>query len=88
MTPWRSAPDPLLDYARGFVEGIDLGSECDVHAKLEPLLRNAAIFGTDLYEAGLGERVEGYFVRLISGKGAVRQTIQEILTNECKERCV
>jgi fructuronate reductase len=41
-------------------------------------LRNQSIFGNDLYELGLGEKIEGDFKRLISGPGAVRATIQAI----------
>ena len=45
--------------------------------KLEKLVGDASIFGVNLYEAGLGELAEKYFVELIAGKGAVRETLKK-----------
>ena len=36
---------------------------------------SAGIFGSDLYEVGLGEKIEGYFEELIAGPHAVRNTL-------------
>lgn len=44
------------------------GQDFDVHETLSPILSNQSIFGNDLYEIGLGEKVEGYFKKLISSK--------------------
>ncbi len=43
------------------------------------LLRNKAIFGVDLYEVGLGDRVCNYFEELTAGVGAVRVTLTGVL---------
>ena len=43
----------------------------------EPVLKDKTIFAVDLYEAGLGEKIEGMFVELIAGKGAVRNTLKK-----------
>ena len=32
------------------------------------------IFGINLYEAGIGDKIEEMFVEEISGKGAIRET--------------
>jgi fructuronate reductase len=48
---------------------------------LKPILINEEIFGIDLYEIGLGEKIEGYFDEMISGVGAVRLTLEKYL--EC-----
>jgi fructuronate reductase len=39
------------------------------------------IFGTDLYEAGVGEKVEEIFTELTAGPGAVRSTIRKVLAD-------
>ena len=35
------------------------------------------VFGLDLYEAGLGDRIEGFVRELFAGKGAVRKTLHK-----------
>ena len=71
------SPDPLFDTVRPYVEGIKLGEACDVESKIKGLLEDAQIFGVNLYEAGLADKVCGYFSELIAGKGAVRATLQK-----------
>lgn len=73
------SPDPLYDQLHEYVAGIKLGEKTDVHAALQPILSNAAIFGNDLYEIGIGEKVEGDFAQMIAGPGAVRTTIEATL---------
>jgi fructuronate reductase len=81
---FECSPDPLLDSSRAHVAGIKLGdgvgtTDGNFGAKLKPLLSDAKIFGVDLYEAGLGTLVEGYFAELVAGKGAIRKTLQKYL---------
>ncbi len=71
------SPDPLLDAVRPHVAGIKLGEENDVETALKPVLGDKAIFGVDLYEMGLADRVCGYFRELTAGVGAVRQTLKK-----------
>ncbi len=77
---FEPSPDPLLAKLRAYVNGIELGASGPFQAALKPLLSDATIFGVDLYEAGLGGRVEGYFAELVSGPGAVRRTLQKYLS--------
>ena len=70
--------DPLIDTVKPVVDKINLGS--NISAKeaeeiLRPVMSNKAIFGVDLFEAGLSDTVIGYFLELIAGKGAVRNTL-------------
>jgi len=37
------------------------------------------LFGIDLYEAGVADKVERYFNRMLEGKGAVRRLLDEVL---------
>lgn len=69
------SPDPLLDTVCPYVSGIRLGEEADVEAVLKPVLENGKIFGVNLYEAGMAEKVCGYFRELTAGKGAVRAVL-------------
>ena len=71
------SPDPLLDTVCPYVAGIKLGDDVDVDAVLKNVLSDKAIFGVNLYEVGLAERVCGYFKELIEGPGAVRATLKK-----------
>lgn len=69
--------DPLLEELVSHVSNISIGDKGPFHEQLKPILSNANIFGVNLYEAGLGERVEKYFEELVSEKGAVRKTLKK-----------
>lgn len=70
------SPDPLLAELQGHLTDVKLGTT-DVHTAVQPILSNASIFGLDLYAAGLGEKIEAYFVELLAGPGAIRTTLQK-----------
>jgi len=74
------SPDPLLDTVCPYVAGFELGKEADVEAALKPVLENAKIFGVNLYEVGMADKVCGYFKELIAGKGAVRATLKKYVS--------
>lgn len=76
--PLEPSPDPIREYLAQALEGITLGSHPS-HAQMEPLLSNAQIFGSNLYESGLGEKVECLFTELLAGPGAVRRVLQKYL---------
>ncbi len=71
------SPDPLLDSVCPYVAGIQLGENADVEAALEKVLKDKSIFGVDLYDVGLADRVCGYFKELTAGVGAVRATLKK-----------
>lgn len=68
--------DPMLDTVCPYVAGLKLG-DTDVHESVAPILSNEKIFGVNLYEAGLGELVEQYFIEMLAGKGAILTTLQK-----------
>jgi fructuronate reductase len=74
--PFTVSSDPLYDTLAAALSGICLGQAGPFHQRLEPILSNPAIFAVNLYEAGLGERVEAYFAELIAGLGAVRSALK------------
>ncbi|MDR2044852.1 MAG: mannitol dehydrogenase family protein [Clostridium sp.] len=67
--------DPLLDTVVPYVAGFELTEAPKDLSGLDPLLRNEKIFGVDLFQAGLAERVKEYFRELSAGKGAVARTL-------------
>lgn len=73
--PFELSPDPLLKDLQAALEGITLGNPDSAKGKLKSILANKDIFGSDLYEVGLGEKIEGYFDELIAGPHAVRNTL-------------
>ena len=73
---FEPSSDPLLETAQSYVKDFKLGEKPDC-SKLEGLLRNAAIFGVDLVEAGLADKVCAYFTELTAGPGAVRATLHK-----------
>ena len=73
---FEQSPDPLLETAKAYVKDMKLGEKPD-KKKLEGLLRNASIFGVDLVDAGLAEKIYDYFTELTEGVGAVRKTLHK-----------
>ena len=78
---FEPSPDPLLETAQAYVADMKLGEKPDCE-KLEGLLRNETIFGVDLVEAGLAEKICAYFEELTAGPGAVRATLHKYVTEE------
>ena len=62
--------DPMLEV---------LQNELKTPEGLKEILSNKNIFGVNLYEAGLAEKVEGFYKELCAGPGAVRATLKKYL---------
>jgi fructuronate reductase len=88
------SPDPLLlplnshmrhvklvpaDYQPDAVDSDLPPINHDYRERIRPILEDAAIFGVNLYEAGLGELVADMLGELIAAPGAVRKTLQKYL---------
>lgn len=75
--PFPVSPDPLLpllkEKLKGLVMGISRATLCEIVA---PLLSDTAIFGIDLFQAGLGEKVEDYLWEMLQEPGAIRKTLE------------
>ena len=78
---FEPSPDPLLSSVQTYVADMKLGEKPDCR-RLEGLLRDRTIFGVDLIEAGLAEKVCAYFEELTAGVGAVRATLHKYVTEE------
>ena len=75
------SPDPLIPELKEKLNGIELGKPETVGDKLRPILSNKNIFGVDLYEAGIGEKIENMVREELVGVGAVRATLKKYLDN-------
>ena len=73
------SPDPMNDEMTKLLAGVEIGKPESVGEKLRPILSNKNIFGVNLYEAGLGHKIEAIFRDEISGKGAVRAALKKYL---------
>jgi fructuronate reductase len=67
----------MYDPLAAQLAGVHLGQKGPFSAALRPVLSNKKIFAVDLYEAGLGEKVEGYFEELVAGPGAIRAVLKK-----------
>lgn len=59
--------------------GIEAGKPESYQGQLKEILSNANIFGSDLYEAGIGDKIETMFKEELAGPGAVRATLKKYL---------
>ena len=80
--PFDLSPDPLLDRVCPIVAEVKLGETFDAREVLKEVISNTEIFGVDLHEIGMAERVEKYFTELTVGVGAVRETLKKYTRKE------
>lgn len=73
------SPDPMLDELRSYIKDVEFGKSGLFTKELIPILSNKNIFGVNLYDVGLGKKVESYFEELVAGKGFVRKTLKRYL---------
>lgn len=76
------SPDPLLSDLQAQLAGITLGEQSSekIHQATKTILANATIFGSDLYQVGLGVKIEGILKEMLVGVDAVRNTIHAYVT--------
>lgn len=73
--------DPMLTTLREQLSGVTVGKPESVSGKLAPVLSNKALFGCDLMELGLGEKIEAMLKEMLAGEGSVRATLKRYLKN-------
>ena len=77
--PMAVSADPMLQQLQAELSGVRFGEPESVKGQLTAVLSNATVFGVDLYEAGLADKVEGFLAEEIAGPGAVRATLKKYL---------
>ena len=76
-TPFEPSPDPMLAELQAIVAPLEIGKADQDWSPLKALYSRSDVFGLDLYEAGLGEQIEGMVKELFAGNGAVRKTLHK-----------
>lgn len=76
---YELAPDPLAMPIHEALKGVILGQPDTFTTQLQPFLSNERLFSCDLYQAGLGEKIEAMFREMIGGIGAAKTTIQKYI---------
>ena len=71
--------DPMKAELQAALKGVEWNSPQSYAGQLEPILKNASIFGLDLTATPLAKRIETMFAQLLAGPGAVRGTLREYL---------
>ena len=79
--PFSPSPDPLLEELQAIVAPLELGRPEQDWSCLKKLYSRADIFGVNLYDAGLGEQVEGMVKELFAGPGAIRRTLHDYVVS-------
>ena len=74
-TTFEPSPDPMLSELQAIVAPLEIGKAEQDWSCLKKLYSRKDVFGLDLYEAGLGEQIEGLVKELYAGTGAVRATL-------------
>lgn len=79
--PMAVSPDPRGEELMAAVAPLTLGATTadQVHQAAQPILSDPTLFGVDLYELGLGEKIEALLLAETAGPGAVRKTLQDAL---------
>ena len=75
--PFSPSPDPMLAELQAIVAPLEVGKQEQDYSCLQRLYSRKDVFGLDLYEAGLGEQIEGMVSELFAGSGAVRKTLHK-----------
>ena len=74
------SPDPMLTLLQKELSGIRLGDPASAEGRLAGILSNPVLFGLNLDEIGLSQKVEQYFAEMLAGPGAVRATLKKYLS--------
>ena len=80
LTPFEPSPDPMLEELQAIVAPLEVGKADQDYSCLRQLYSRKDVFGLDLYEAGLGERIEGMVKELFAGAGAVRRALHKYVS--------
>ena len=75
--PYELAPDPMNEEIQEQLKGIVVGQPETFTDQLKAILSNERIFFVNLYETGLGEKIETMFCEMIAGPGAVKATVHQ-----------
>ena len=73
------APDPMNETFTKAYRDVVFGKPETLTDQLQPILSNEAVFGIDLYKAGLGDRITDYVREMLAGPGAAMRTLRKYM---------
>lgn len=79
---YELAPDPMSEEIQEQLKDIVVGKPETFADQLKPILSNERIFFINIYEAGLGEKIETMFREMLAGPGAVRATVHKYVAEK------
>ena len=75
--PFELNPDPMNEELHGQLASLRFDDPSSLKDQAKPILSNARIWGVDLYEAGIGEKIEAILREMLEGPGAVRRMLHK-----------
>ena len=72
--------DPLLTELQQIVANLSVTEEAQDLSCLKKLYSRSDVFGVNLYEVGLGDKIESMAAELFAGPGAVRNTLHKYVS--------
>ncbi|MGL5260659.1 MAG: mannitol dehydrogenase family protein [Lachnospiraceae bacterium] len=70
--------DPLLETLCPIMKNVTFGDNTKTE-EIKEIISNDTVFGVDLYEVGLGEKVEEYFKKMNEGPGKIKEVLEQIM---------
>ena len=74
---YELAPDPMKEELQAQLKDIVVGEPSTFTDQLRPILSNERLFFIDLYQAGIGEKIERMFREMLAGPGAAGATLHK-----------
>lgn len=74
---YELAPDPMNEEMQERLKDIVVGKPETFTDQLKAILSNKRIFFVDIYQTGLGEKIETMFREMIAGPGAIKATVHK-----------
>ena len=75
--PMEVSPDPMRETLQEALSGVRFGEPDSAEGALRPILSNAVIFATDLYDTPLAGKIEKAFKEMLL-PGGVRKSLQKV----------
>lgn len=74
---YELAPDPMNEEIQEQLKDIVVGRPETFTNQLKAILSNERIFFVDIYQTGLGEKIETMFREMLGGPGAIKATVHK-----------
>lgn len=76
---YELASDPMNEEIQEQLKDIVAGQPESFTDQLKPILSNERIFFVDIYQTGLGEKIETMFCEMLAGPGAIKATVHKYI---------